>query len=736
MGFVITGRITESESGTGVPNLRVEAWDKDLFFDDKLGECHTSLEGHFQIEYTEENFRDLFEQAPDIFLRVFASNDEELHSTERSVRCESGREEHFNINIPREVLGENSPKEKAMATKEYWFTIENHAWDMNPNNFNRMTGETIADMGHTPVTKTLHSPITGVTRTVTMYDPVEDEALILRRYTENWGAPDDRRVNPWDLNEPDPTDNGTMGTIPGPTIECNIGDNVVVHFKNLDSRLLPALERTHSLHPHGIVFAPEHDGAYPLSPQDLAQPVGGESALWATPGLDVDGFKKGDRVPPGATFTYRWDTFRWPSTAGVWMFHDHAICDHHNVILGAIAFLVIHNPADGDDVLAYDDSENQELAQDLPPGGPNGRLTKWCLLKFAAQDFVVRSYNLRALSPSLQEEIKGDFDLAVPSERGRRSRARAAPQLAIEQVFEFENNIVEIEPASLAITAFLRRCYVQPPRRALYLQLYHEMHSGHGGNQMAINGRTWMGNTPTLIGGLDTKMRFGFVAMNNLTFHTFHLHGHRWVVPGPTGGNVGGDVPPPGTGVQVSPLNQGTSQFEDTRIFGPANSFSFTINEGSFMGPPLGGGAKGEWHMHCHVLGHMMGGMMGSLLIVESGDTVTALPHGIRCPTDELGEGEVIDTVVIDGFAFTPPSIIVPPGTVVTFDFVEAQHTVITVSTTGAAVGIEINNGGGPADAVPAGDLRTVTISGNPGDQINYQCGIHGAGMSGTIIIS
>ena len=95
MPFIITGQIRELESGIGVPNLRIEGWDRDLFFDDKLGECLTDAEGRFRIVYAEEDFRDLFERGPDIYLRVFAPNDAELHSTERNVRCESGREEHF-----------------------------------------------------------------------------------------------------------------------------------------------------------------------------------------------------------------------------------------------------------------------------------------------------------------------------------------------------------------------------------------------------------------------------------------------------------------------------------------------------------------------------------------------------------------------------------------------------------------------------------------------------------------
>src|ERR687897_2396235 len=114
-----------------------------------------------------------------------------------------------------------------MANIDIWIQLENHAWDLVTSHRDRMTGH---HFPHVPMTLT--SPVTGVSRTLNMHKPLGEDALILRRYTANWAAPDDRKVNPWDLNELDPTDNGTMGTIPGPVIECEVGDSVTVHFRN------------------------------------------------------------------------------------------------------------------------------------------------------------------------------------------------------------------------------------------------------------------------------------------------------------------------------------------------------------------------------------------------------------------------------------------------------------------------------------------------------------------------
>jgi FtsP/CotA-like multicopper oxidase with cupredoxin domain len=167
--------------------------------------------------------------------------------------------------------------------------------------------------------------------------------------------------------------------------------------------------------------------------------------------------------------------------------------------------------------------------------------------------------------------------------------------------------------------------YRTPPNQAVYLQLFHSL----GDVGTCINGRTYLGNTPTMVAGPNTKMRFGVVAMGN-EFHTFHIHGHRWTILGPHGNNAGT--------IQNSIEDTPVSQFEDTRPFGPANSFAFFIDEGNgfFRAQPA---PIGEWHMHCHVLMHMDSGMMGSLLVVNGlevafprfGHDDSSLPGGVPC---------------------------------------------------------------------------------------------------------
>ncbi|MEV6162793.1 multicopper oxidase domain-containing protein [Streptomyces sp. NPDC052052] len=82
-------------------------------------------------------------------------------------------------------------------------------------------------------------------------------------------------------------------------------------------------------------------------------------------------------------------------------------------------------------------------------------------------------------------------------------------------------------------------------------------------------------------------------------FHTFHLHGHRWV-DNRTGLFSGPDDP---------------SRVIDTKTVGPADSFGFQVIAGEQVG-------AGAWMYHCHVQSHSDHGMVGLLLVAREDGTV------------------------------------------------------------------------------------------------------------------
>ncbi|HEV7804817.1 MAG TPA: multicopper oxidase domain-containing protein [Solirubrobacteraceae bacterium] len=622
-----------------------------------------------------------------------------------------------------------------MAVIEYWIQIENRRWDSSPGNIDRMTGRSMLntpEVAYTPTSETLNTLVPGsASRNVTMFNPIRlggkaVDALILRRYkppqkadkSDAWTVPDDRKINPWDLNERDPGENGTRGTIPGPTLELSVGDSLRVIFKNADFRNdWDAHARTHSLHPHGVVFEARYDGAFPLSPPDTAQPTGTEAPAWAAVGV-TGKFKQGDRVPPGGTFTYEWQTVGWPTTAGVWLYHDHSINDMDNVHLGAIGMIHIHNPNDNQDVDVR--LLNNPSAPDpalMPGGSPNGSPVVQTPIIFppfpdpgplpppilSAGPISPSAAVVPPLAPAVGNQPPAD---PSPIAAGAIARDRAI-DLAI---------VGELSPDLTSIGKLLLKKYRIPPPKEIIMQLYHQL-TGIG---LAINGRSYLGSTPTIVAGTNTRMRFGLVGMGTM-FHTFHLHGHRWILPGPHGTSPSAQ--------QFSPMDTPVSQFEDTRTFGPANSFVFTIDEasGSFMraGGPGSPQALGEWHMHCHVLDHMMLGMMGSLLIVVGGEIAAPLPKGLPPGLPSGGGGvPVPKQVQISGFSFVPKILNVKMGDKVTWLWDNPIAHSVTSTT--------------PADSFDSGVTNgpkfehVFTMMGD----FNYECVVHGSAMSGTIKVT
>jgi len=95
-----------------------------------------------------------------------------------------------------------------------------------------------------------------------------------------------------------------------------------------------------------------------------------------------------------------------------------------------------------------------------------------------------------------------------------------------------------------------------------------------GKDLMTIDGRAFVGNTPVFRAKAGQLVQWDVMAMGS-DFHTFHVHGHRWITPG-----------------DVS---------RDTQTVGPAESFRVRWVEDD----------PGTWLYHCHVEDHMKRGMIG-----------------------------------------------------------------------------------------------------------------------------
>jgi manganese oxidase len=109
----------------------------------------------------------------------------------------------------------------------------------------------------------------------------------------------------------------------------------------------------------------------------------------------------------------------------------------------------------------------------------------------------------------------------------------------------------------------------QPPDREFEVVL-----APMGKDFMTIDGRAFVGNTPIFRAKVGDLVQWDVMAMGS-DFHTFHVHGHRWI--GPDG------------------------ESRDTQTVGPAETFKIQWREDQ----------PGTWLYHCHVEDHMMHGMIG-----------------------------------------------------------------------------------------------------------------------------
>jgi FtsP/CotA-like multicopper oxidase with cupredoxin domain len=121
------------------------------------------------------------------------------------------------------------------------------------------------------------------------------------------------------------------------------------------------------------------------------------------------------------------------------------------------------------------------------------------------------------------------------------------------------------------------------PDREFFLALHSftPLATGLNDNFSCINGRAYAGNTPTLRAAVGQRVVFHVFALDD-NFHTFHVHGHRWIDP--DGGLL-----------------------IDNKTVGPGDIISLEWVEDN----------PGRWFYHCHVFSHLHMGMNGWYVVTS-----------------------------------------------------------------------------------------------------------------------
>jgi hypothetical protein len=98
--WVVKGRVTD-QANKGVAGVFVSVYDKDLFFDDRLGQAMTDNNGNYSLTYQTDDFRDLIEKRPDLYLKVIDNKGNTVHTRKGRTWFEAGRVETIDIQITK-----------------------------------------------------------------------------------------------------------------------------------------------------------------------------------------------------------------------------------------------------------------------------------------------------------------------------------------------------------------------------------------------------------------------------------------------------------------------------------------------------------------------------------------------------------------------------------------------------------------------------------------------------------
>jgi plastocyanin len=618
MIYNINGKVTDPSTGAGVPGVRVEAWDKDFGTDDFLGSTTTSADGSFSITFDEESYRDLFrDKWPDIYFKVFCHGKLQA-STEASVLW---NRKDPDVEVAIEVATPGPPE---CEERHIYLKIE-RIEGYNPVRPQEKGGaygrDCMRNVGH----ENALIPQSEI-------DARAINAVVYREYLDSaYLVPKPDKLILADINEP-----VYNHRVPGTVIYARPCQRLKIHVYNCD-------EVPHSFHIHGLRYGIDSDGAWPFGTQA------------------ADG-RRSDAICPGESWTYTYDVTE--EMIGPWPFHDHAHPMDNRIGQGLFGGLVVLGPCDNPPrpfvfrkgMLAevYADLERHEGRKFFPKGadvdldeatGPfrlaadihvkRLKPTTRTLARHHAdflEEFVMaalarpRRHRSTEHVPVFFHELSSNDDRPVFDHELDEFVAPPAPfvEVTFEQEGEYEyfcrhhpemTGIVRVVPVggdeTVSITAVPD---FQPADVTIGVGSkvrwenndagrHHTVTSKQGASMPthAINGRGFVGNSPTIVGRPGQRIRWYVFNLDiGMNWHNFHPHAMRWSFAGENidirsmgpaeSFTVEATIPP----VALLDEEQARIQAPDCR---PKNARLYHL--------------KGDFVFHCHVHHHLTNGMVG-----------------------------------------------------------------------------------------------------------------------------
>jgi FtsP/CotA-like multicopper oxidase with cupredoxin domain len=382
------------------------------------------------------------------------------------------------------------------------------------------------------------------------------DALVYREYLDpHYTVPNRTKIVEADVNEP-PWER----RVPGALIWARPGERLHIHVLNGDP------DECHSFHLHGLRYGIDSDGAWPF-------------------GVGTTDGRRSDEILPGQRWTYVFDATE--RTIGAWGFHDHVREVGAFVNRGLFGGLIVRDPhAECVDhevpmfvhQMVGSGINCQFLSPTLKPGPPPAPGDSWPFT-FGNEPGICR-YHCQIHGAMMSGQV-------VVDPAGPATRAVSAHNN------QFTPQVATVAPGGTVT-------WTNDETEAGHDHIV--IADGGGAATYCLNGRAYVGNTPTIVADAGERLRWYLFNLDlGGVWHNFHPHSTRWQLP-----------TPPGGASDVHSLSPVESFVADTEV--PSALRLPCELEELQCDPPDDAcrvRLKGDFLFHCHIEEHMMAGLAG-----------------------------------------------------------------------------------------------------------------------------